>query len=376
METLLILTYTAFCISIFKIFKIPKNKWTIPTAVLGGIVIVGALVLAMNYNHPFTATGGQIYSTTPIVPSVRGKVIEVNAEANKPLNKGDVLFRIDPTPFAAEVVNKKAQLAAAEQNVLQLEAIYLSSQASTLQATAQRDKLEKEYNRYLAGFKKGAFTAQQVDTRKQSYLASEAALSAAQANETQTKLAYESQIDGDNTTVARAKAELAQAQFNLDETTIYAPTDGYVSHLALRPGMMAVPLPLAPVMTFVHSQESYYVGSFRQNSSQRLKPGYEADFVFRALPGKVFQGKVVEMLPAIAEGQIQARGSLLSSDSLDTHGRLLVKLKIDDDMSKYGLPLGSAAEIAVYSEHLEHVSLMRKILIRMKSWQNYLYLDH
>jgi hypothetical protein len=72
----------------------------------------------------------------------------------------------------------------------------------------------------------------------------------------------------------------------------------------------------------------------------------------------------------------QARGSLLSSDSIDTHGRLLVKLKIDDDMSKYGLPLGSAAEIAVYSEHLEHVSLMRKILIRMKSWQNYLYLDH
>ena len=230
--------------------------------------------------------------------------------------------------------------------------------------------------RYQAGYKKGAFTTQQVDTRRQSYLAAEAAVSAAKANENQTKLAFESQINGINTAVARAAADLEQAQFKLDETVVHAPTDGYVSQVALRPGMMAVPLPLAPVMTFVHSEERYYVGAFRQNASQRLKPGYEADFIFRALPGKVFTGEVIETLPAIAEGQFQARGTLLGTSAINTQGRLMVKLKINDDISQYNLPLGSAAEIAVYSEHLEHVSLMRKILIRMKSWQNYLYLDH
>ncbi|MDV7104875.1 HlyD family secretion protein [Vibrio sp. TH_r3] len=376
METLLILTYTAFCIAIFKIFRIPKNKWTIPTAVLGGVVIVGSMVLAMNFNHPYTSIGGQIFSTTPIVPSVRGKVIEVNVVPNQPLKKGDILFKIDPTPFQADVINKQAQLAAAEQNVLQLESIYRGAQAASLQAEAQRDKLEREYQRYQSGYKKGAFTTQQVDTRRQSYLAAEAAVAAAKANENQTKLAFESQINGVNTNVARASADLEQAQFKLDETVVHAPTDGYVSQLALRPGMMAVPLPLAPAMTFVHSEERYYIGAFRQNSSQRLKPGYEADFIFRALPGKVFTGEVIETLPAIAEGQFQARGTLLGTSAINTQGRLMVKLKINDDMSQYGLPLGSAAEIAVYSDHLEHVSLMRKMLIRMKSWQNYLYLDH
>jgi len=376
MEILLILTYTALCIAIFKIFKIPQNKWTIPTAGLGGVVIVGFLTLAMNYNHPFTSTGGQVFTTTPIVSSVRGKVIEVPIEANKPIKKGDVLFKIDPTPFEADVINKLAQLAAAEQNVLQLEAIYRGAQATSLQAAAQRDKLDREYKRYAAGYKKGAFTAQQVDTRRQSYLASEAALLAAQASESQAKLAFESQINGVNTTVASAQSELEQSQFKLDETVVLAPTDGYVSQVALRPGMMAVPLPLVPVMTFVHSEEKFYIGAFRQNASQRLKPGYEADFIFRALPGRVFQGEVIEMLPAIAEGQVQANGSLISSETLDTGGRLLVKLKVHDDLSEFNLPLGSAAEIAVYSEHLEHVSMMRKILIRMKSWQNYLYLDH
>ncbi|WP_254203837.1 hypothetical protein [Aeromonas sp. FDAARGOS 1402] len=52
MDLLLILTYTALCIGIFKIFKIPLNKWTVPTAVLGGVIIIGTLIMLMNYNHP------------------------------------------------------------------------------------------------------------------------------------------------------------------------------------------------------------------------------------------------------------------------------------------------------------------------------------
>lgn len=53
MDLLLILTYAAFCVALFKIFRIPLNKWTVPTAVLGGILIIGALIFTMNYNHPY-----------------------------------------------------------------------------------------------------------------------------------------------------------------------------------------------------------------------------------------------------------------------------------------------------------------------------------
>lgn len=376
MDLLLILTYTALCVSIFKIFKIPLNKWTVPTAVLGGVLIIGTLVLVMNYNHPFTQIGGQIFNTTPIVSSVRGKVIEVDVQPNVSLKKGDILFKIDPTPFKADVINKTAALVSAEQNTLQLESAYMGSKANSIKAEAERDKAKREYQRYKKGFAKGAFTEQQVDTKAQSYKAMQASLEAAKAEQNQAKLAYESEINGENTIIARARADLAQAQFNLDETIVYAPTDGYVSQLALRPGMMAVPLPLAPVMTFVHTEEKFYVGAFRQNASQRLKPGFEADFIFRALPGKTFKGKVIELIPVIAEGEIQAGGSLLGTNSINTNGRLMVKLQIVDDMSEYNLPLGSAAEISVYSDHFTHVSIMRKILIRMKSWQNYLYIDH
>ena len=376
MDLLLILTYTALCVAVFKIFKIPLNKWTVPTAVLGGIVLIGTLILLMNYNHPYTQTGSSVFNTTPIVSTVRGRVTEVKVEANKPLLAGDVLFKIESTPFESEVIRLKAEVAAAEQSVFQLESSYKASTADSIAAEADRDKAQREYERYEAGFKKGAFTAQQVDTRKQAYLASEAQLDAAKALENSARLAFESEINGENTSVARLKALLATAEFNLEETTVRAPTDGYVSHLALRPGMMAVPLPLSPVLTFVHTDDGHYVGAFRQNSTQRLKKGFEAEFIFRALPGKIFKGEVVEVIPAIAEGQVQARGALLNSASLVTSGRVLVKLRINDDLSEYQLPMGSAAEIAVYSDSFTHVAIMRKVLIRMKSWQNYLYLDH
>jgi multidrug resistance efflux pump len=376
MDLLLILTYAALCIAVFKIFKIPLNKWTVPTAVLGGVVLVGTLILLMNYNHPFTQLGGQIYSTTPIVSSVRGKVIEVNVVPNQQLNKGDILFRIDPVPFKAEVVRAKAALADAEQDVLQLESAYKASQSDTIKATADRDKSEREYARYQKGFKRGAFTAQQVDTRLQTFKANQAIVEAAQAKEESARLAFESEIYGENTTVAQLKAQLIKAEFNLKETVVVAPTDGYVTQLALRPGMMAVPLPLAPLMTFVHSEENFYVGAFRQNSLQRLQPGFEAEFLFRALPGKVFRGKVVEVLPTIPEGQISASGKLRTSQSFNTMGRTMVKLVIEDDLANYVLPTGSNVEVAVYSDSFVHVSIMRKVLIRMKSWQNYLYLDH
>lgn len=376
MDLLLILTYAALCIAIFKVFKIPLNKWTVPTAVLGGIVLIGTLILLMNYNHPYTQIGNQVFSTTPIVSGVRGRVVEVPVEPNQPLNQGDVLFKIDPVPYQADVDKLKAQVKEASQGALGLEAQLQETEAGLAKATAERDKAKREFNRYQRGFDKGAFTEQQLDTRRQAFKAAQATVDVANTNIEQAQIALDSEIGGENTTVARLLADLRKAEFNLQQTTVYAPTDGFATQLALRPGVMAVPLPLAPVMTFVHTEELVYTAAFRQNSLQRLKSGFDAEFIFRALPGKVFKGEIIDVIPAIGESQFQARGSLVGTDALRTNGRVLVKLKVNDELEEYQLPMGTAVEVAVYSDSFSHVSIMRKVLIRMKSWQNYLYLDH
>ncbi|ENL1646277.1 TPA: HlyD family secretion protein [Raoultella ornithinolytica] len=380
METLLLLCYAALSIAIFKIFRIPLNKWTVPTAVLGGVVLIGALILGMNYNFPYTDIGKQVFRTVPVVSQTRGRVMSVPVQPNQMLHKGDVLFTLDPTPFQAQVDDLTAQVKAASQDALSLNAALNSAQADLQKAIALRDRAQREYARFQAGHDKGAFSDQMVDTRRQSWKADEAAVAAAQASVVQAHNNLNSVVNGENTKVASLLAQLRAAEFKLKNTVVRAPSDGYVSTVGLRPGTMSTALGLKPVMTFVPTGEAdkrEFVAAFRQNSLQRLEKGEQAELLFPAVPGTVFHAEVTEVLPAIGESQFQGQGTLLTTRDLDTRGRALVVFRVTDTrLQNYHLPQGTDVEAAVYSGHLEHLSLIRKILIRMKSWENYLYLDH
>ncbi len=376
MDLLLILTYVALCVAVFKIFKLPLNKWTVPTAALGGVVLISALMLLMNYNHPFTHLASQAYVATPIVPTVQGRVIDVPVTPNRPLKQGDPLFSIDPTVYAAEVRRLQAALSDAQSGDIQLDSTVQVASSRRLQAKAQLDRAEREFERYRQAYEKGAATQQDFENRRQQFLGSRSAYEAAVAEEERAREASESSFEGESPQVAEIRARLTEAEFNLEETVVRAPTDGYVTQVALRPGMMAVPLPLRPVMIFIHDEEKYFYAAFRQNSVQRLEPGYEAEFLFQAIPGRVFGGEVVEVLPAIGEASVQAAGQLGGTSFFSQAGRVVVKLRLNDDLGDLRLPAGSSTEVAVYSEHFHHVSIIRKVLLRMKSWQNYVYLDH
>ncbi|MGS0680972.1 HlyD family secretion protein [Shewanella sp. 125m-7] len=377
MDLLLVLTYTAICIAIFKIFKIPLTKWTVPTAILGGIFIVGALILLMNYNHPYTPYAKEYFVTTPINPAVRGMVVSVEVEPNTPIKKGDVLFKIDPTPFQAIVKQKRAALVAAELEVPQLEAAWEATKAAVTRATADRDRTKSAFDRYEKGRKRGGvnspFTELELDNRRQLYFASEALLTAANAEELRVRLAYESNVDGVNTKVAGIQGELEKAQFDLDQTVVKAPADGMVTQMALRPGIIAVPMPLRPLISFIPNEDRMFVGAFWQNSLLRLKEGDEAEIILDAAPGQVFKGKVAKVLPAMAEGEVQSSGSLISSQRVLSRGRALVLIKLEDHEAKTEFPAGVSGHAAIYTEHFAHVSIMRKVLLRMQGWLNYVF---
>ena len=376
MELLLLLTYTAICIVIFKAFKVPLNKWSVPTAALGGIIIIGVLVLVMNYNHPYSNMAREFFVTTPIVPAVGGIVTSVEIEPNQLVEKGTVLFRIDPKPYETVVRQKQALLAGSTDGVKELEAAVAAARARVVEVSANRDRTQGVFQRYKSIFERGAISANELETRRQLYLADEAALERAEADLERAKIAFESGIDGENPEVARLRAELEQARYDVERTVVRAPTAGYVSQLILRPGMMAVTLPLRPVMVFVHDEHAPMIAAFRQNSALRLRAGFEAEVVYPSIPGRVFHGTVTRVVPNLAEGQLQASGNLINTQVFQSIGRVPVLIEITDDMSEFNLPTGSRAQVAVYSDHFEHVALMRRILLRMSSWENYLYLDH
>ncbi|MGY3893713.1 HlyD family secretion protein [Aeromonas enterica] len=345
MDLLLILTYTALCVAVFKIFRIPLNKWTVPTAALGGVLIIGTLIILMNYNHPYSEMARNYYVSTPIVPLVKGRVVEVPVKPNQKVKQGDMLFRIEAEPFEQQVASLKARLQSNQDHV------------KSIQARLRSARLDLGRSQELV--RRGVGKQRDLDV--------------SQANVDDLV----SQLDQQQALFNDVQAQLKKAQYDLEQTVVRAPSDGFVLQLALRPGMIATPYLYRPVMTFVHQSENYYVGWFWQNSMQRLAIGDEAEVVIDGIPGKIFKGEVTIVVPAIAAGNVQANMGLLDQSTAQRPGRLPVTIKITDpEWPKYQVIAGASGQAAIYTQHFYHVSVMRKVLLRMASWMNYVFPFH
>jgi multidrug resistance efflux pump len=137
--------------------------------------------------------------------------------------------------------------------------------------------------------------------------------------------------------------------------------------------MYAIPAPLRPVMVFVHTDDENLAAGFHQNSLQRVRAGDEAEVAFDAIPGKVFKAKVQSVLDAIATGQMQATGALQDMGEGLPSGRAVAIIEVEEDTSGYNIPGGAAAQVAVYTPHAHHFAIIRKILLRMRSWENFVF---
>jgi len=347
------------------------------TAALGGIFGIALLLLTMNYNHPFTSNARIYFPLTPILPTVKGRVIEVPVRSNTPLKEGDVLFRIDPKPFQYVVDEKKAALADAEQQVDQLKASLDQATAAAGKADAQLQLAQQNYDRQNELFQKNVIAKATLDTYTRNLDAAKQTLAAAQAEQERARLAYTANVGGVNTTVAQRRAELADAEFDLDQTTIRAAGPGFVTQVSLRPGMYVVPAQFRTAMVFVNTgkRDQELGAAFDQNALQRVNAGDDAEVAFDAVPGRVFKAKVRSVVPAIAAGQLSTSPSLIEPETRTAAGRAVAIIDITDDVSDYQIPLGSKAQVAIYTEHWHHLSLLRKILLRMRSWQNYIFLE-
>src|SRR6187455_870401 len=111
MEILLLLIYSFFVWLIF--FKFKWLPWNfISQVVVITIPIVGlvVLILLLNIVAPSSHDVRVINYVVPINPPVRGLVTEVPIEPNRPIKKGDVLFKVDPTPYEIAVKNAEANI--------------------------------------------------------------------------------------------------------------------------------------------------------------------------------------------------------------------------------------------------------------------------
>jgi RND family efflux transporter MFP subunit len=273
------------------------------------LLLIG-LFIPMGWGAP-QGSAVVVRNSVAVVPDVAGEVIDVPVMANVPLKANDILFRIDPVPYDAQVKAIAAQLKLSATRLAQMTQLF-----------------EREAGR---GF--------DVEQRQ-------------------------AEVD-------QLKAQLEGAQWKLDKTTVRAPADGYVTNLALRKGARVANLPLAPVMAFIDTSTTLIGVELAQIDARYVAPGQDVEVTFKYLPGRVFTGKVETVLQAIATGQVQTSGLAVQSKGIEA-APFVARIKLDDTTLADSLPAGTTGTAAIFTDRAKAAHIIRRVLLRQIAITNYI----
>jgi multidrug resistance efflux pump len=372
MEALILAIYSFFVWLIFIKFK--WLPWNIRSQVIVAVIpIIGmtVMILLLNVVAPSSADVRVIKYVVQVVPQVRGRVIEVPVQGNDYVKKGDVLFRIDPTPYELQVKTLEAQLANAEGASRQLTEQQKSATANKQAVASRLDLARLRVQQYQELAETGAGDAFALQKAQADVKDLESQYASAAGAEAQVRERLETRVDGDLAEVAQIKAQLENARWELEQTTTVAPADGWVINLQLRPGSFAVPLPAMVALTFV--EDGYQViALYNQNELHQVQPGNRAEITLKTLPGQIIKAKVDSIIWAQGQGQVAQTGVLPQTGYAPVPpGRFAVKLEVDEKYRDVFLAAGAAGEAAIYTDHMAVLHVIRMVILRVSAKLNY-----
>ena len=405
MEILLLAIYSAFVWLIF--FKFKWLPWTTTIAVIVvtiPIFALAAMMLLLNVVAPSALDVQVVKYVVQIVPRVPGRVVEVPVQPNRLIRKGELLFRIDPRPFQYEVDRLRALLASTAADVagqgqdlraaeaqIGVSTNRVESIKSSIEATRARlalSELRLGQTRQLASAGAGdQFEPQRWESEAAQHRADLGALLPQLAAAEQEVTASRAKAAGlrerivatsgnEQADVAEIRAMLHDAEWKLAETSVYAPADGHVINLQLRPGSTVSQLPMAPVMSFVE-QEGVILALFWQNELHKVEPGNEAELAMSTYPGRIIKAKVDSIIWAQGQGQLPLTGTLPQTGAAPLpEGRFAVKLVLDEREKDVFLAAGARGTGAIYTHNLAPIHLIRKVLLRVTSYINWVIVKH
>jgi multidrug resistance efflux pump len=323
----LVICYSAFYWLFFVKLKLfAKSARNISVFVGVGVVLIGGIVFMWLTFAPTTPDGRMFQYVIQIVPNVKGRVVEVPVVPLTRLNEGDILYRIDPTPYQADVDQLKASIDKTE---------------------AQRRRAEIEVERTGKLVKSAAGAQRDLDR-------------------------WTASLDEAKATIHSLEAQLRKAQWQLDETVVRAPRSGYAYNVQVRPGTYVANIPIAASMTFVSDEVRAVLASFSQSAGRHVQVGDAAEVVFSRVPGRVFNGTVKDTMSASGSAQLAPSGELPIFTGAPATARFPVRIDLDDSDAGALVPQGAGGTVAVFTQRGKPVHIITKVVMRMQAWLAYL----
>ena len=279
---------------------------------LGAIILAG-LVLANMFQeylfHPWTRDDHVRAQIIKITPRVGGPIVDLTVHDNQSVNKGDLLFKIDPRTYALAIEQAEAQLKQAQATKLVKE-----DQARRAQILHKKDK--------------GAISEQALVRKDNDLLV-------ALAN------------------VDVAEASLHAAYLDMEFTEVRAPVDGYVTNLLLRYGSQTVAN--QPALALVDTDSFWVHGFFKETQIRNIRPGNKAVIKLMAYPDTPLDGVVENMGWAIAQQDGAPDADLLptinpSFDWIRLAQRIPVRIRLTRIPEEVDLRAGTTASVFIITE--------------------------
>jgi len=336
--------------------------------ITGCLILTVLLITTVFYNHPATTAATLFYRTVPILPETNGRVAEIFVGTNATVKKGETIFRLDSTKqeAAAETARRKivevdAALVVAKADVVKAEGQLQQAKGALQQA---QDELATKQDLYRRNPGNVAF--REIEKLQVAVTANQGAVAASVAAKDSADLRVSQVVPAQR---ASAEAELAQAQVELEKTSVRAGVSGRVQQFLLRVGDVVNPL-MRPAGVLVPDEgvRQTLQAGFNQIEAQIMKPGMIAEVTCVSKPFTIIPMVVTNVQDVIAAGQFRGGDQLIDVQQVARGGTLLAVLEPLYPGGLDGVTPGSSCIANAYSNNhdiiaAEGTSTMKRVAL-------------
>lgn len=276
--------------------KKPTNKKA-PALILVLVTIVVMVYVIWRLDSAPSTNDAYVYAdTVDVVPEVSGRIVDMAVHDNQLVKQGDVLMRIDPRTYEANLTKAKASLEALDKQIMLMQRSVDAQQhgadsveAAVAKARAAAAQATKTLNRTEPLLAQGFVSAEDVDRARTAQRAAEADLNAILEQAKQAASAV-SGVDALEAQRDVVQADIALTELHLEMATVRAPFDGRVVALKTTVGQFASAM--KPVFTLIDTNHWYVIANFRETELKNIHSGTPATLRLMSDAGKTFTGKV------------------------------------------------------------------------------------
>ncbi|SEA08007.1 HlyD family secretion protein [Microbulbifer marinus] len=233
-----------------------------------------------------------------LAPEVSGVVTQVLVRANQPVEKGQLLVQLDPTPFELAVAEAEGHLGQVRNELLARRADYAEAEAALQQARQDADFHRRQLERNEKLGKVAVSEAQLDEARQQLERArAQIAINTEKLSSLRAELGGNPEIPlEDQADLKVAQAQLDKARYQLSRTRLVAPVNGVIANTVPQPGEMA-PAGIG-LISMLGADGIWVEANLKETELERVRAGQQAEVTLDAYPDFQWQAQVDSLSPA------------------------------------------------------------------------------